>query len=108
MKLAVNHTPMCRIVTARDCDPVTRYAAEELARFLGEMAGCAFQIVNDKQEPKSRDILVGLSKRTAPYADRIAALPKEGQPKSYMIYEDGVFTIKHLETGEVLKSVNIA
>ena len=27
MKLAVNHTPMCRIVTARDCDPVTRYAA---------------------------------------------------------------------------------
>jgi len=37
-----------------------------------------------------------------------AALPKEGQPKSYMIYEDGVFTIKHLETGEVLKNVNIA
>lgn len=33
-----------------------------------------------------------------------AALPKEGQPKSYMIDEDGVFTIKHLETGEVLMS----
>ncbi len=31
-----------------------------------------------------------------------AALPKEGQPKSYMIYEDGVFTIKHLETAETL------
>lgn len=33
-----------------------------------------------------------------------AALPKEGQPKSYMVYEDGVFTIKQLENGEVLMS----
>ena len=33
-----------------------------------------------------------------------AALPKEGQPRSYMIYEDGVFAIKHLETGDVLMS----
>lgn len=31
-----------------------------------------------------------------------AALPKEGQPKSYMVYEDGVFEIKGLETGETL------
>ena len=31
-----------------------------------------------------------------------AALPKEGQAPSYMIYEDGVFTVKHLLTGEVL------
>lgn len=31
-----------------------------------------------------------------------AALPKEGQPKSYMVYEDGAFTIKALETGETL------
>ena len=30
-----------------------------------------------------------------------AALPKEGNPKSYMIYEDGVFTIKTLK-GETL------
>ena len=85
MKLAVNHNPMCRIVTARDCDPVTRYAAEELARFLGEMAGCAFRIVNDKQEPRKHDILIGLSKRTAHYADRMAALPKEG----YFYCNDG-------------------
>ena len=26
-----------------------------------------------------------------------AALPKEGNPKSYMVYEDGVFTIKSLD-----------
>lgn len=31
-----------------------------------------------------------------------AALPKENQPKSYMVYEDGLFTIKKLETGETL------
>ena len=31
-----------------------------------------------------------------------AALPKENQPKSYMIYEDGVFTIKQLETAQEL------
>ena len=33
-----------------------------------------------------------------------AALPKENQPKSYMIYEDGVFTIKKLESGEEILS----
>ena len=31
-----------------------------------------------------------------------AALPKEGQPKSYMIYENGLFSIRALETGEEL------
>ena len=31
-----------------------------------------------------------------------AALPKEGQPKSYMTYEDGVFIIKALEDGREL------
>ena len=31
-----------------------------------------------------------------------AALPKEGQPKSYMIFENGVFTVKALEDGEAL------
>ena len=71
MKLALNHVAHSRIVTARDCDPVTRYAAEELAHFLGEISGCAFRIVNDKQEPQKQDILVGLSKRTAHYADRM-------------------------------------
>ncbi len=34
-----------------------------------------------------------------------AALPKENQEKSYMVYENGVFTIKALETGETLKTL---
>ena len=29
------------------------------------------------------------------------SLPKEGNPRSYMTYEDGVFTIKDLEGGEL-------
>ncbi|MDD3335895.1 MAG: phosphodiesterase [Eubacteriales bacterium] len=32
-----------------------------------------------------------------------AALPKEGQPKSYMIYENGAFEIKALADGKLLK-----
>ena len=35
-----------------------------------------------------------------------AALPKEGQPKSYMVYENGVLTIKTLD-GDVLLSHKI-
>ena len=31
-----------------------------------------------------------------------AALPKENQPRSYMVYEDGLFAIKQLETAEIL------
>ena len=31
--------------------------------------------------------------------DGSVSLPKEGKPHSYMIYENGVFTIKQLETG---------
>ena len=31
--------------------------------------------------------------------DGSVSLPKEGKPRSYMLYENGVFTIKQLETG---------
>lgn len=31
-----------------------------------------------------------------------AALPKENQPRSYMLYENGVFTVKNLDTAETL------
>lgn len=33
--------------------------------------------------------------------------PKENNPPSYMIYENGVFEIKSLENGEVLKGLNL-
>ena len=35
------------------------------------------------------------------------SLPKENKERSYMIYEDGVFTIKSLESGESLLSADI-
>ena len=36
-----------------------------------------------------------------------AGLPKENQPASYLIYEDGVFTIRALEDGEVLETLRL-
>ena len=33
--------------------------------------------------------------------------PKENNPPSYMIYENGVFEIKHLNSGEVLKRIDL-
>lgn len=37
-----------------------------------------------------------------------AALPKEGQPQSYMVYENGVFTIKALKSGDALAAFDCA
>ena len=36
-----------------------------------------------------------------------AAMPKENQPRSYMVYENGVFEIKSLESGSVLKRFTV-
>ena len=33
--------------------------------------------------------------------------PKENNPRSYMIYENGVFEIKHLEGGEIIKQIDL-
>ncbi len=33
--------------------------------------------------------------------------PKENNPPSYMIYENGVFEIKHLDSGEILKKIDL-
>lgn len=33
--------------------------------------------------------------------------PKENNPPSYMIYENGVFEIKHLDSGEVIKKIDL-
>lgn len=78
MKLAINHVAHSRIITAQGCDPVTRYAAEELARWLGEISGTAFTITTDIMPPQKNDILVGTNKRTEIFAERTALLPKEG------------------------------
>ena len=33
--------------------------------------------------------------------------PKENSPHSYMIYEDGIFEIKRLDNGEVIKRIDL-
>ncbi len=39
--------------------------------------------------------------------DGSVALPKMGNPRSYMTYENGVFTIKQLESGEALLTYSL-
>ena len=36
------------------------------------------------------------------------SIPKENSPHSYMIYEDGVFSWKNLETGETYRTFSIS
>ena len=78
MILSINHIAHSRIITASKCDSVTRYAAEELARWLGEMTGAAFTIASDLTPAQENDILVGANSRTKKYAERTDALPREG------------------------------
>ncbi len=33
--------------------------------------------------------------------------PKENNPPSYMVYENGVFEIKHLDSGEIIKQIDL-
>lgn len=39
--------------------------------------------------------------------DGSVSMPKLGNPRSYMTYEDGTFTIKQLETGETLREYKL-
>jgi hypothetical protein len=47
------------IVIARDALPPTRFAAEELQRFLGEITGAVFPMRADTEQMGSHEILVG-------------------------------------------------
>ena len=33
--------------------------------------------------------------------------PKENNPPSYMVYDNGAFEIKHLDSGEVIKKIDL-
>ena len=57
MILTKNHTAHCRIILPERCDEVTRYAAEELSKYLGEITGADFPI--GKEPSREGDILVG-------------------------------------------------
>lgn len=51
------------IVVSANASPSTRYAAEELQRFLSEMTGAAFALITDDAPPAPSEIWVGESQR---------------------------------------------
>lgn len=57
--MAKEGKPLARIVVGADAPPSTRYAAEELQRFLGEMTGAEFAIVPDTEPLRENDIVLG-------------------------------------------------
>jgi hypothetical protein len=52
-----------RIVLAANAPPATRFAAEELQRFLKEISGAELPVVTDAEAPLGHEILVGDSRR---------------------------------------------
>lgn len=69
-----------QIVVAEDASPSTRYAAEELQRFLKEMSGAELPIVTDSAPVKKHEIILGKNAHLYPANVSIDfdALGKEG------------------------------
>lgn len=68
------------IVIAKDAPSSTVYAAQELQRFLGEMSGAIFAVVDDSNVPAEHEIVLGNSARLEALrlAPNFSALGKEG------------------------------
>jgi hypothetical protein len=59
------------IVVGASASPSTRYAAEELQRFLGEMTGATFEIISDRDPARPSEIVVGANDRLKPLATSV-------------------------------------
>lgn len=59
--LARNGATDYAIIIAPDCSPSERHGAEELARFLGEMSGATFEVIDHLPSAGPHAILVGES-----------------------------------------------
>ncbi len=57
--LAKDGVAQARIVVAEEAPASTKYAAEELQRFLGEITGGTFEIVPDTERLRDGDIVLG-------------------------------------------------
>jgi len=53
----------CPIVVAAEAHDAERYAAQELAHFLGRMTGAAFEIRRDDAPASEAEIVVGITNR---------------------------------------------
>src|SRR5574340_408162 len=78
--LADNGASAYQIVVSDTAPPSTKYAAEELQRFLAEITGVKLPIVSDQQAIGPREIVVGNSVRLKQFETRIdfPALGREG------------------------------
>jgi hypothetical protein len=61
--IAEDGAPRMTIVVSATAAPSTRYAAEELQRFLKQMTDAEFSLVTDEVPPAPAEILVGESRR---------------------------------------------
>lgn len=78
--VAEEGVPRMAIVVSASASPSTRYAAEELQRFLSRMTGADLPLVTDDTPPGPAEILVGQSRRLQDLKILIdyEALGKEG------------------------------
>ena len=60
--VAKDGVAQCRIVVGADAPASTKYAAEELQRFLGEITGATFDVVPDTEPFAKNEIIVGCNK----------------------------------------------
>lgn len=80
-----------RIVVGAEAPASTKYAAEELKRFLDEMTGATFEIVPDAERLEAGDIIVGCNDAMGK-ATRKKSLYKSLGNESYVLENTG----KHL------------
>ena len=76
MELMTSGRSDYRIVIGKDASPGTRYAAEELSKYLSAIGGAALPVVTDEEEPAEKEIVIGK-------ADR------EGLPSASALKNDG-------------------
>lgn len=77
--LAAHGEPACTIVVAATADPAERHAADELARFLGEIAGARFPVAAPAEAGTGPRLLVGRDAAAALVAPtELQALGGEG------------------------------
>lgn len=78
IQLAASGRTDYKIIISASASQPDRHAAEELARFLGEITGAEFPIAADDEPRADTEILVGLSNRTDKYARRMENIKNEG------------------------------
>ncbi|MCC6795185.1 MAG: DUF4838 domain-containing protein [Candidatus Hydrogenedentes bacterium] len=86
--LAKDGVAQGRIIVGADAPPSTKYAAEELKRFLGEISGGTFEIAPDTVALKPGDIVLGCNAQFGKATKRKSLYASLGN-ESYVIENTG-------------------